>query len=56
MTQQEIERYEQLMVEDEEEDIDCIQKGEMTLHLTQEAAKSQALSDNAEPDTLPVLL
>ena len=40
MTLQEIERYEQLLVEDEEEDIDCIQKGEMTLLVSQEAAKS----------------
>ena len=56
MTLQEIERYEQLLVEDEEEDIDCIQKGEMTLLVSQETAKSQAVADHSEPDTLPVLL
>ena len=63
MTQQEIDRYAQLIFVDEgldqtndEDDIDAIQTDEMVMHIRQEKAILMAKYDQPEPDTMAVLL
>lgn len=69
MTQEEIDRYTNLIfVEDEDDgtnnlqssphadEIDVIQTNELVMHIRQEKAILQAKLDDAESDTMPVLL
>ena len=61
MTQEEIDRYEQIVYDEgaedaNEEDINCIQRGELVLKSSPGIAKQMARDDIADEDTMPVLL